>query len=122
MAAVKKILVPTDFSKFSDSALKQAVEMPKQNRAKIYLFHVVQIVQQCAIDYCLDNVIVEDLEQKSMQASLDVMQKQIRRVAKSSDVEIVPASGRTYVPFASPDFFATFAAAGPFWLFATWDF
>ena len=40
MAAIKKILVPTDFSKFSDNALKQAVEMAKQNKAKIYLFHV----------------------------------------------------------------------------------
>jgi universal stress protein A len=89
MAAVKKILVPTDFSKFSDSALKQAVEMAKQSKAKIYLFHVIHVIQQCAVDYCLDNATVEDLERKSMQSSLDMMQKQIRRVVKSSDVDIV---------------------------------
>jgi universal stress protein A len=89
MAAIKKILVPTDFSKFSDNALKQAVEMAKQNKAKIYLFHVISIVQQCAVDYCLDTAIVMDLEQKSMQSAQDMIQKQIRRVVKSSDVGIV---------------------------------
>jgi universal stress protein A len=89
MAAVKRILVPTDFSKFSDSALKQAVEMAKQHKAKIHLFHVIQIIQQCAVDYCLDNATVEELEQKSTQSSLDMMQKQIRRVVKSSDINIL---------------------------------
>ena len=89
MAAMRKILVPTDFSKFSDNALKQAVEMARQNKAKIYLFHVINIVQQCSVDYCLDTGTVEDIEQKSMQSSQDMMQKQIRRVVKSSDVDIV---------------------------------
>jgi universal stress protein A len=89
MAAMKKILVPTDFSKFSDSALKQAVEMAKQSKAKIYLLHVIPIVQQCAVDYCLDNATVEDIEQKSVQSSQDMMQKQIHRVVKSSDVDLV---------------------------------
>jgi nucleotide-binding universal stress UspA family protein len=89
MAAMKKILVPTDFSKFSDNALKQAVEMAKEKKAKIYLFHVINIVQQCAVDYCLDYAIVKDLEQKSMQSAQDMMQKQILRVVKSSDVDIV---------------------------------
>jgi universal stress protein A len=89
MAAMKKILVPTDFSKFSDSALKRAVEMAKQSKAKIYLFHVIPIVQQCTVDYCLDNATIEDLEQKTLQSSQDMMQKQIHRVVKSSDVDIV---------------------------------
>ncbi|MGA3086413.1 MAG: universal stress protein [Thermodesulfobacteriota bacterium] len=89
MAAIKKILVPTDFSKFSDNALKQAVEMAKEKKAKIYLFHVINIVQQCAVDYCLDYATVKDLEQKSMQSSKDMIQKQILRVVKSSDVDVV---------------------------------
>jgi universal stress protein A len=89
MAAVKKILVPTDFSKFSDSALKQAVEMAKQYKAKIYLFHVIHVVQQCTEGYCFDDATVENIEQQSTQSSLDMMQKQIRRVVKSSDVDIL---------------------------------
>jgi len=95
MAAIKKILVPTDFSKFSDNALKQAVEMAKQNKAKIYLFHVINPfyvsnnIRLYAGDYWVDPTIVMDLEQKSMQYAQDMMEKQIRRVVKSSDVGIL---------------------------------
>ncbi len=95
MAEIKKILVPTDFSKFSDNALKQAVEMAKQNKAKIYLFHVVNPfyvspnIRLYAGDYSFDPTIVLDLEQKNMQYAQDMIQKQIRKVVKSSDVGIV---------------------------------
>ena len=90
MAATKKILVPTDFSKFSDNALKQAVEMAKQNKAKIYLLHVIGVVQQCAVDYCMDQQTVDSLNKQLIKASEDMMQKQIKKVANSKDVEIIP--------------------------------
>ena len=50
MIAPKTILVPTDFSKFSDDALEVAYDMAKQYQAKIYLLHVVETIQQCAVD------------------------------------------------------------------------
>jgi universal stress protein A len=89
MAAMKKILVPTDFSKFSDNALKQAVEMAKQNKAKIYLLHVIGIVQTCVVDYCLDQQTIDALDKKSIKSSEDMMQKQIKKVVNSKDVEII---------------------------------
>ena len=98
MAATKKILVPTDFSKFSDNALKQAVEMAKQNNAKIYLLHVIGVVQQCAVDYCMDQQTVDSLNKQLIKASEDMMQKQIKKVANSKAVEIIPyvVSGTPY--------------------------
>ncbi len=33
-----KILVPTDFSDYSDKALKQALDIAKQYNAKVFLF------------------------------------------------------------------------------------
>ena len=36
-----KILVPTDFSEYSDKALEQALDIAKQYRAKVFLLHVV---------------------------------------------------------------------------------
>ena len=55
MFSPKKILVPTDFSVYADNALKQAIDVAKQNKAKIYLFHVIDDgFQQCAVDYCLN--------------------------------------------------------------------
>jgi nucleotide-binding universal stress UspA family protein len=89
MFAPKKILVPTDFSNFSDNALQQAFDIAKQHKAKIYLFHVIQVIQQCAIDYCLDNATVEAIEKKSVKAAQDMMKEQIKKVVKSKEVEII---------------------------------
>ncbi len=36
-----KILVPTDFSEYSDKALEQALDIAKQYHAKVFLLHVV---------------------------------------------------------------------------------
>lgn len=40
MFAPKNILVPTDFSKYSDVALDKAADIAIQYKAKIYLLHV----------------------------------------------------------------------------------
>jgi universal stress protein A len=89
MFSPKRILVPTDYSEFSDNALKQALDIAKQHKAKIYLFHVVGLIQQCAVDYCLDNAMLMELDKKSVKSAKDMMQEQIKKVAGSKDVEIV---------------------------------
>jgi universal stress protein A len=89
MFAPKKILVPTDFSKFSDNALKQAYDIAKQYKAKVYLLHVIEVVQTCAIDYCLDDQTVKALDEKSIKFSENMLQKQIKKVSQSKDVEVV---------------------------------
>ena len=89
MFAPKKILVPTDFSKFSDEALKQAYDIAKQFKARIYLLHVIEIVQTCSIDYCLDDLTVRALDEQSLDFSEKMLQKQIKKVFKSKDVEVV---------------------------------
>ncbi len=89
MFAPKKILVPTDFSKFSDDALKQAYDIAIQYKAKIYLLHVIEVVQTCAVYYCLDDQTIKALDNKSMTFSEDMMQKQIKKVVKSKDVQVV---------------------------------
>jgi universal stress protein A len=98
MFAPKKILVPTDFSKFSDNALKQAYDIAKQYKAKIYLLHVIEIVQTCSIDYCLDDQSVKALDEKSLEFSEKMIQKQINKVFRSKDVEVVSdvKKGRPY--------------------------
>jgi universal stress protein A len=89
MFAPKKILVPTDFSKFSEEALKEAYDIAKQYKAKIYLLHVIDVIQQCTVDYCMDQKTLESLDKQIIQASADMMEKQIKKVAKSKDVEII---------------------------------
>ncbi|MCX5807125.1 MAG: universal stress protein [Proteobacteria bacterium] len=89
MFSPKKILVPTDFSKYSDKALQQAADIAKEHNSTIYLFHVIGIIQQCAVDYCLDNQIIEELEKKSIDSSKEMMKEQINKIAEAKSLKII---------------------------------
>ena len=89
MFAPKTILVPTDFSEFSDLALEEALDIAKQHKSKIYLMHVNGAVQQCTVDYCLDDDTVKSIGQKSMESAREMMKKEIAKVVKSDEVEII---------------------------------
>jgi universal stress protein A len=67
---LKAILVPTDFSEYSDMALRAALEIAKQQNARIYLLHITR-AQQIA-------------------AEKEKMQSQINRLPDAKSVEIVP--------------------------------
>ena len=89
MFAPKKILVPTDYSLFSDKALKQAIDIAKQQKATLYLLHVIGFMQACSVDYCVDVATMEAVEKQSTEAARQMMDKQIARVAGGEDVMIV---------------------------------
>ncbi len=92
MFAPKRILVPTDFSSYSDIALRYAVDIARQYRATVFLLHVIDSnVQQCAVDYCLSDAVMKGIEEESMTRSKDMLQQQITRVlGNAPDVEITP--------------------------------
>ena len=91
MFAPKKILVPTDFSVYADNALKQVIDIAKQNKAKIYLFHAIDDgFQQCAVDYCLDEGAVQKIYKESIKNAKDKLQQEAKKVIDSnSSMEIV---------------------------------
>ena len=89
MFAPKKILVPTDFSKFSDNALQQALAMAVPQKTTIYLLHVIDVIRQCTVDYCLDKATVDALEKKAVKAAQTMIEEQIKRVAKSDKIKII---------------------------------
>ena len=88
MFAPKNILVPTDFSDFSDKALRKAVDIAEQNKSKIYLLHVVDKVVQCAVDYCIDYSLVEQIEQQSMKYAEERLKKEAAAIS-AKDIQIV---------------------------------
>ena len=90
MFSPKTILVPTDFSEYSDVALEYAVDIAKQNNAKIYLLHVIGVIQQCAADYCFDEQTMVDMEQKSINSSQEMIQKQVDKFKEVKSIEIIP--------------------------------
>jgi universal stress protein A len=67
---LKKILVPTDFSEYSDMALRAAIEIAKQQSTSIYLLHVTEARQTTD-------------EKERMQAQID-------KFPDAESVEIIP--------------------------------
>jgi len=91
MFAPKKILVPTDFSVYADNALKQAIDIAKQNKSKIYLFHVIDDgFQQCSVDYCVNEGDVQKIYKDSIKNAMDKLQQEARKISDDqSGIEIV---------------------------------
>ncbi|MFA5182985.1 MAG: universal stress protein [Syntrophales bacterium] len=90
MFAPKNILVPTDFSEYSDAALKKAIDIAEQYKAKIYLLHVIdEHIRQCAVDYCLDIGVVDRLEAESIKASKDKLHKEAAAIGEAKKLKIV---------------------------------
>jgi universal stress protein A len=90
MFAPKNILVPTDFSKYSDAALKKAVDIATQNDSNIYLLHVIdEQIRQCAVDYCLSIDVVNQLEKESIKASNDKLKKEAAAIIKMKKVKVI---------------------------------
>jgi universal stress protein A len=98
MFAPKNILVPTDFSEFSDRALKEAVDIAVQNKSKINLLHVVDKLQPCAVDYCIKEEVMMAVEKESIRASQEKMQKEVARITKDQKLDIV-FDVKTGVPY-----------------------
>jgi universal stress protein A len=90
MFAPKKILVPTDFSAYADNALKEAIDIAKQNKAKIYLFHVIDDgFQQCAVDYCIDEATVQKITNDSLVNAKEKLKKEIKKITDDhGDIDI----------------------------------
>jgi universal stress protein A len=91
MLPPQRVLVPTDFSEFSNRALRQAVAFAEKSRARIYLLHVINRgAQQCVADYCLTPGIMRTIENESIVITDENLKKEIENVLKSGNAEIIP--------------------------------
>ncbi len=88
MFNVDNIIVPTDFSDYSDLALKRAVDLAEACQAKIYLVHVVEEAPDI---FALDRFdkegqkkIMKDLEKQSK----ELFEKQIGNFPEAQKVDI----------------------------------
>ncbi len=90
MFAPKRILVPTDFSEYSDKALRHAVDIARQYDAKVFLLHVIdEHIQRCAAGYCRTAEAVREMEQESTAQTTEQLQQEISRiVSEPADVKI----------------------------------
>jgi universal stress protein A len=88
MFAPKRILVPTDFSKFSDHALAQAVDIARQYKSTIYLLHVFGAVQQCSWDYCMPDTL-EKVRGEGIRSAREMIRQRVEGIGKTDGLEIL---------------------------------
>jgi len=89
MFAPKSILVPSDFSEFSDRALQKAIDLAKEYKSRIYLLHVIdQGLQQCVADYCVTPEVMEKMEIEDRAATQKRLEQQVSRIPDAAGVDI----------------------------------
>ncbi len=91
-------MFPLTFRELSDNALRYACDMAREHGSSVHLFHVVEVIQQCVADYCLDGGLVADIQAKIIESSQELVEKQITRVVKAEDGRVVTAV-RQGVPY-----------------------
>jgi universal stress protein A len=90
-----KILVPTDFSDYSDKALKQALDIAKQYNAAVFLFHVIpKEVNRCVADVCVDDDVIQDIESQMMTKAQEDLHKQLGKFPKAKEVSVTTDVGK----------------------------
>lgn len=90
MFAPKNILVPTDFSKFSDKAFKYALDIAMRYNSRIFLLHVIDgTIQQFVADYCIDTKVVERVVNESIITSNENVQKMIDSFSGTKEIKII---------------------------------
>jgi universal stress protein A len=88
MYSPQLILVPTDFSGFSDKAVSLAAEIAERTNAKVRLLHVVDKLQQCAMDYCFPAEEMQRIESGSMKEAAKKMKEEVQKIVQSRKIEI----------------------------------
>ena len=90
-----KILVPTDFSEYSDKALQQGIDIARQYKAKVYLFHVIPVeLTNVVVDYAIPVEAIESFEKQQAETAMENMKAQLARFPKAGDVEVFMEIGK----------------------------
>jgi nucleotide-binding universal stress UspA family protein len=93
MFAPKNILVPTDFSKHSNTALNVAVDMAIKYNANIYHLHAVDnTISRKSIDYGIRYEEIKQIEENSINASAEKLKKQSANIIKNGKIKIIPVT------------------------------
>ncbi|UBB90384.1 universal stress protein [Candidatus Kaistella beijingensis] len=71
---IKTIIVPTDFTKKSDNALKTAVHIALRHNAKIVLFHIVETY------YLIDRGGKQVIGSETVQQNIDVAKRKLKTI------------------------------------------
>ncbi len=95
-----RILVPTDFSEYSDKALEQALDIAKQYRAKVFLLHVIreEVPYQIDIGFVTDEGLLQQVRDSRLIEAKERLQNQLNKFPQAEEVDAV-TSVRQGVPY-----------------------
>lgn len=84
-----KILVPTDFSSYSDKALAQALDIAQEYKAQVYVLHVIPDKFGHSIDdYELTPESIRLMEKTMVKSARARLQREVAKFPQAKDVEI----------------------------------
>lgn len=87
MFKTEKILVPTDFTEFSDKALKKAKDIAETFNAEIFLLHVIPEDIGISTTF-LSSETLNDIHQKMEKESMKAMEEQVKRIIGDTEIKI----------------------------------
>jgi universal stress protein A len=89
-----KILVPTDFSAYSNIALRQALDIASDYGAEVYVLHVLEEKIHYAMDEEYKGTVsvksIKKLESDLVKLAKEMLNKQIEQVSSKISVKIIP--------------------------------
>jgi universal stress protein A len=99
MLVPTRILVPTDFSEYSDKALEQALYIAKQYKAKVFLLHVDDKSVCCTTsEFNLHDEVLEKIKDDVVACIQTYCQNQLSHFPQAAEVEVL-TSVRHGVPY-----------------------
>jgi universal stress protein A len=98
-----RILVPTDFSQYSDRALRQALDIAKEYHAKVFLLHVMDErfygpVAWTSSDLGLSKEMWRQVKDRHRAEMEEKLQDQLHKFPQAEEVETV-ANVRLGIPY-----------------------
>jgi len=87
MYKTEKILVPTDFSEYSEKALKKAVDIAETFNSEIFLLHVIPDEVGISMAY-LDSETQKELNERMEKESMKEMKKQAEKVLNGKNLKV----------------------------------
>jgi nucleotide-binding universal stress UspA family protein len=90
MLVPTKILVPTDFSEYSDKALEQALDIAKQYNAKVFLLHVMhEMILPASSDSGYSEELVQLIRDRRQTETQEKLNKQLCKFPQAKEVAVV---------------------------------
>lgn len=88
MFSPKKILVATDFSRESDVALSDAVDIAGKYRSKVELLHVLGDIQRWTFDYLIPEEEYIATRKRMLENAIKQMKRQVKKITAGKKIAV----------------------------------